>query len=219
LKTSEDSLETRLAVQRADVDSKRAVASLRRRDIAALNVRAAMTGVVQQVAVDEGQRVTRGANLARVANPSRLKVELRIAETQTKELRVGLPASIDTHNGVVAGHVSRIDPAAQNGTVTVDIALDQPVPAGARPDMTVDGVIELERIDNAIFVGRPAIDQRQGSISVFKVQADSRALRTAVQIGRVSANTIEIRAGLRPGDGVILSDTSAWDGQDVLVLR
>jgi HlyD family secretion protein len=169
--------------------------------------------------VDEGQRVTRGANLARVANPSRLKVELRIAETQTKELRLGLPATIDTHNGIVTGHVARIDPAAQNGTVTVDVALDGPIPPGARPDMTVDGVIEIERLDNVLYVGRPAVDQLQNSISVFRVMPDARAVRTALQVGRVSANSIEVKAGLNAGDQIILSDTSTWDGQDTIVLR
>lgn len=219
LKTSEDSLETRLSVQRAEIDNRRSVADLRRRDVGALAVLASMHGVLQEVAVDEGQRVARGTNLARVANPSRLKVELRIAETQTKELRIGLPASIDTHNGIIAGHVARIDPAAQNGTVTVDVTLDGDIPPGARPDMTVDGVIEIDRLDNVLHVGRPAINQLQGSISVFRVMPNSRAVRTTIQVGRVSTNRIEVTGGLDPGDQIILSDTSTWDGQDAIVLR
>jgi hypothetical protein len=154
-----------------------------------------------------------------VANASALKAELRIAETQTRELRIGLPAAIDTHNGIIEGHISRIDPAAQNGTVTVDVALDGDIPAGARPDMTVDGVIELERLDDVLFVGRPAVDQRQGAITVFKVGADGRAVRTPMQIGRVSASTVEVQGGLNAGDQIILSDTSAWDSQDTIVLR
>ena len=219
LQTSEASLETALAVQRAEVANRRTAAELRKRDVAALTVRAPMAGVLQEVAVDDGQRVARGTSLARVANARALKAELRIAETQTRELRIGLPAVIDTHNGVIKGRISRINPAAQNGSVMVDVALDGAVPPGARPDMTVDGVIELERLEDVLFVGRPAFDQRQGSITVFRVGADGRAVRTPMRIGRVSASTVEVQSGLNAGDQIILSDTSAWDGQDNIMLQ
>ena len=218
--TSEASVGTRLAQQRAEVDSRRAIADLRRRDFAALRVRAGIPGVLQEVVVDEGQRVTKGANLARVANPNRLKAELRIAETQTKDIRLGLPAQIDTHNGVIEGTVSRVDPAAQNGTVTVDVALRGGLPNGARLDMTVDGVIQLERVPSAIYVGRPAVGQTEGAISLFKLSADgTRAVRTPVKVGRVSANAVEIIGGLAVGDRVILSDTSAWADRDAIRLQ
>jgi HlyD family secretion protein len=220
IQTSEASLGTRLDVQRAEVENRRTVAELRQRDLAALRVRATMTGVLQEVVVDEGQRVTRGANLARVANPTRLKAELRIPETQTRDLRIGLPATIDTHNGLIQGELTRIDPAAQNGTVTVDVTLRSAIPPGARPDMTVDGTIQLERVDDALFVGRPAISEAQGTISVFRLAPDgARAERTTVRIGRTSTSAIEILNGLREGDQIILSDTSAWEGQDAIAIR
>jgi hypothetical protein len=145
---------------------------------------------------------------------------VRIPETQTRDIRPGLAARIDTHNGVIEGEVTRIDPAAQNGTVTVDIALRGGLPSGARLDMTVDGVIELARVPKTLFVGRPAIGQADGSVSLFRVSADgSRAERTAVQLGRVSANAVEVVGGLRPGDQVILSDTSAWEGRNAVRLQ
>lgn len=220
LATSESSIAARLAVQAAEVDSRRAVADLRHRDVAALTVRAGMAGVLQEVTVDEGQRVARSANLARVADPTRLKAELRIPETQTRDLSLGLPASIDTHNGVIAGRISRIDPAAQNGTVTVDVALQGALPSGARPDMTIDGAIELQRLENALYVGRPALGREQGTVTLFKLDADgARAVRTSVRIGRTSAASVEVLGGLAAGDQVVLSDTSAWDGQNVIALR
>lgn len=220
VETSQESIRTRLAQQQAEVDITRATAELRRRDVEALRVLATINGVLQEVVVDEGQRVARGANLARVADPTRLKAELRIPETQTRDIRIGLPARIDTHNGVIEGEVSRIDPAAQNGTVTVDIALRGGLPKGARLDMTVDGVIELERIPKAIFVGRPAVGQAEGTLNLFRLSADGlAATRTAVRVGRVSTNAVEILDGLSPGDQVILSDSTAWEGRDVIRIR
>jgi len=220
VETSQESITTRLAQQRAEVDISRATAALRRRDVEALRVLATITGVLQEVVVEEGQRVSRGANLARVADPNRLKAELRIPETQTRDIRIGLPARIDTHNGVIEGDVSRIDPAAQNGTVTVDIALRGGLPKGARLDMTVDGVIQLERVANALYVGRPAVGQAEGTLNLFKLSADgARATRTAVRVGRVSTNAVEILEGLSPGDQVILSDGAAWEGRDVIRIQ
>ena len=220
LETSEASLADRLAVQRAEIDRLRADLRVREGDVGALRVRAGMDGVLQEVVVDEGQRVLRGVNLARVADPARLKAELRIPETQTTGLQVGLPAVVDTRNDVVAGQVSRMDPAAQNGTVTIDVALEGPLPASARPQITVEGRIEVERLDDVLYVGRPAISQASDSISVFRVSADrTQAVRTQVRIGRMSATTVEVLGGLDAGDEIILSDTSAWDEWDVIELR
>ena len=220
LETSEASLADRLAVQRAEIERLRADLRVRQGDVDALRVRAGMDGVLQEVVVDEGQRVLRGVNLARVVDPARLKAELRIPETQTRGLRVGLPAVVDTRNDIVAGQVSRMDPAAQNGTVTIDVALEGPLPASARPQITVEGIIEVERLDDVLYVGRPAISQASDSISVFRVSADrTQAVRTQVRIGRTSATTVEVLGGLDAGDEIVLSDTSAWDEWDVIGLR
>ncbi len=220
LETSEASLADRLAVQRAEIERLRAELRFRQGDVDALRVRAGMDGVLQEVVVDEGQRVLRGVNLARVADPAHLKAELRIPETQTTGLEVGLPAVVDTRNDVVAGRVSRMDPAAQNGTVTIDVALEGSLPASARPQITVEGIIEVARLDDVLYVGRPAISQASDSISVFRVSADrAQAVRTQVRIGRTSATTVEVLGGLAAGDEIILSDTSAWDEWDVIQLR
>ena len=212
LQTTEQSLQTRLAVQRSEVDNRRTLATLKHRDLATLTVRAGMAGVLQTIVVDVGQRVQRSANLARVVDPARLKAELRIPEAQTSDMRPGLRVSIDTHNGVIPGRVSRIAPAAQNGTVTVDVTLEGALPKGARPDMTVDGLIEIERLDNVLHVGRPASAQLQGETTLFRVSADGAgAERVPVRLGRVSASDVEITGGdLRAGDRVVLSDTAAW---------
>jgi HlyD family secretion protein len=154
-------------------------------------------------------------NLARVADPSRLKAEVRIAETQAKDIQIGQPATVDTRNGIVAGDVVRVDPAVQNGTVKVDIALTGPLPKGARPYLSVEGIIELERLDDVIFVGRPAYGQERGKVGLFRLSPDgSEAVRTSVDLGRSSVNTVEVVAGLQPGDKVILSDMSTWDSHE-----
>lgn len=212
LRTIEQSLETRLAVQRAEVANRRTLAALKHRDLETLTVRAGMAGVLQTIAVDVGQRVQRSANLARVVDPARLKAELRIPEAQTSDLRPGLRVSIDTHSGVIPGQIARIAPAAQNGTVTVDVKLEGALPKSARPDMTVDGLIEVERLDRVLHVGRPAGSQLQGTATLFRVTPDgSGARRVPVQFGRVSASDVEITGGeLRAGDRVVLSDTAAW---------
>jgi HlyD family secretion protein len=206
---------SQLAVQKAEVDRLRALYLLRRQQLDQLRVRAGNAGVLQQVPVEVGQRVAPGTNLARVADPQRLKAELRIAETQAKDIQIGQTAAVDTRNGVIPGRVSRIDPAAQNGTVTVDVELQGELPRGARPDLTVDGTVELERLENVIYVGRPAFGQEQSQVSLFKLAADGgEAERVRVTLGRSSVNTIEIKEGLEPGDQVILSDMSAWDAFD-----
>ena len=214
LESATNVLEAQLAVERAEVDRQRTLLELRREQVDDLRVRAGLSGVLQQVPLEEGQWVTAGANLARVGDPSVLKAELRIAETQAKDIQIGQVASIDTRNGVIPGHVVRIDPAVENGTVTVDVTLDGPLPRGARPDLTVDGTIELERLENVIYVGRPVFGQEESVVSLFKVGEDGEALRTRVSLGRASVNNIEVLEGLQPGDRVVLSDMSAWDAFD-----
>ena len=215
LRMATGTVEAQLAVERSEVDRLRTLHELRRRQVEDLRVRAGMPGVLQQVPLEEGQRVTTGTNLARVGDPAVLKAELRIAETQAKDVQVGQTAEVDTRNGVVAGRVTRIDPAVENGTVTVDVALDGALPRGARPDLTVDGTIELERMDDVLFVGRPVFGQEESVVSLFRLEADgAHAGRTRVGLGRASVNTIEVLEGLRPGDRVVLSDMSAWDSFD-----
>lgn len=214
------SVEAQLAAKRATVEQFRALYALRRSQKAALTVRAGISGVLQEVPVEVGQEVTPGQNLARVAQPDKLKAQLRIAETQAKDIEVGQKAVVDTRNGVIEGKVIRIDPAVQEGTVTVDVALVGPLPKGARPDLSVDGTIELERLDDVLFVGRPAYGQAESTIGLFKLREDGEtAVRTQVQLGRSSVNTIEVIRGLEEGDEVILSDTSAWDAYDRIRLN
>ena len=215
LRMATHTVDAQLAVERAEVDRLRTLYELRRRQVADLRVRAGMSGVLQQVPLEEGQRITAGTNLARVGDPTVLKAELRVAETEAKDVQVGQPAAIDTRNGIIPGHVARIDPAVENGTVTVDVALGGELPRGARPDLTVDGTIELERMDDILFVGRPVFGQEQSVVSLFRMEEDgSHASRTSVSLGRASVNTIEVLEGLQPGDRVVLSDTSTWDRFD-----
>ena len=215
LQLAQDTVEAQLAVEQAEVNRLHALYELRLEQVDDLRVRAGMHGVLQQVPLDEGQRVTAGTNLARVGDPSVLKAELRIAETQAKDIQIGQKASIDTRNGVIRGRVTRIDPAVENGTVLVDVALHGELPRGARPDLTVDGTIVLERLDDIIFVGRPVFGQENSVVSLFKVEADgTHAARTRVGLGRASVNAIEVLEGLQPGDRVVLSDMSTWDEFD-----
>ena len=210
-------IKSQLAPQEADIAQKKAASDLQARRLDDLKVKAGMSGVLQCVCstpttqVERGAQVNPGSNLARVANPSMLKAELRIAETQTKDIRIGQYAEVDTRNGVVKGKVSRIDPASSNGTVGVDVTLEGALPSGARPDLSVDGTVRLEELNNIIYVGRPAFGQENSSVSLFKVGADGEAVRTTVKLGRSSVNTIEIVEGLQPGDQVILSDMSTYD--------
>ena len=207
-------IEAQLAVQQAQVDRLRGTHRLRVRQMEGLRVKAGTVGVLQQVPVEVGQQVTPGANLARVAQPGRLKAEVRIAETQARDVTIGQVASIDTRNGIIPGVVSRIDPAVENGTVTVDVALKGELPRGARPDLTVDGSIELERLDSVLHVGRPAFGQEESTIGLFRLTGDGYAVRARVTLGKSSVTTIEVREGLAEGDQVILSDMSQWDGYD-----
>ena len=215
LELSRRTRDAQIAPKEAEVARLRAQADLSRRDAEALHVRAGVAGVLQLLPLEVGQQVAPGSNIARVADPTKLKAEIRIAETQAKDILIGLTASIDTRNGIVAGRVSRIDPAVANGTVLVDVALTGDLPKGARPDLSVDGTVELERLDNVVYVGRPAFGQERSKVGIFRLDADDRiATRTPVELGRSSVNTIEIVAGLKPGDRVILSDMSTWDSTD-----
>src|ERR687897_649522 len=220
LSTARESIEARIRVQQAAVDQARAVMALYNSRLEALKVRPGFAGVLQQVPVEVGQRVAPGQNLARVADPGRLKAELRIAETQAKDIEIGQPAQIDTRNGIIPGRVSRKDPAAVNGTVTVDVALTGALPRGAVPDLSVDGTIELERLENVLYVGRPAFGQEQSTVGLFKLTDESgEAARVQVKLGKSSVNTIEIVSGLNVNDQVVLSDMSAWDAFDRVRLR
>jgi HlyD family secretion protein len=214
LEMQTDGIKSQLAPQEADVDQKRAAFELRRRQLEDLKVKAGMEGVLQLVPVERGAQVAPGTNLARVADPTNLKAELRIAETQTKDIRIGQIAEVDTRNGTVKGKVARIDPASAGGTVGVDVILEGPLPSGARPDLSVDGTIQLERLDNVIYVGRPAFGQENSTVGLFKLTPDGEATRTNVKLGRSSVSQIEIVDGLQPGDQVILSDMSAQDSFD-----
>jgi HlyD family secretion protein len=210
-----ESMRARLAVQQSDLEQAGAILQLKKRQYDELKVRAGFTGMLQLVQVEVGQQVGPGEKLVRVANPSRLKAELKIAETQAKDIQIGQLASIDTRSGVVEGRVIRIDPSVQNGTRTVDVSLPDELPKGSVPDLSVDGTIELERLNDVLFVGRPAFGQEQSTVGLFKVDADGRgAARIQVKLGRSSVNTVEILSGLKVGDAVILSDMSAWDAFD-----
>ena len=216
---SAESIQARVAERQSEVDQARALMELKQREVDALRVRAGVPGILQLVAIDVGQQVTPGANLARIVNPSRLKAEIKIPETQAKDVQAGQPASIDTRNGIVPGRVTRVDPSVQNGTVTVDVALDGSLPNGARPDLSVDGTIELERLNEVTFVGRPAFGQEESSMNLFRLQPGGFATRAQVKLGRSSVNSVEVISGLAAGDQVILSDMSAWDAFDRIRLQ
>lgn len=220
LEVSVKSAQAQLASQQARISQLQALLKLKQSQVQTLGVVAGTNGVLQQMQVEVGQQVSPGTNLARVVEPQHLKAELKIAETQAKDIQLGQQAEIDTRNGVIPGHVSRIDPAAQQGTVTVDVALEGQLPQGARPDLTVDGTVELERLENVIYVGRPAFGQSQSTVSMFKLEPDGKAaVRVPVKLGRSSVNTIEVLEGLQPGDQVVLSDTSAWDAYNRILLN
>jgi HlyD family secretion protein len=206
--------------QDSRIQQLRALAKLKKDQVDALKVRAGTNGVLQVVAVQEGQQVAPGVNIARVADPASLKAELKIAETQIKDVRVGQPVAVDTRNGIIQGQVSRIDPAAREGTFVVDVELTGPLPGSARPDLSVDGTIELARLSNVLNVGRPAFGQGQQTVGMFRLTPDGQeAVRTQVVLGRSSVSTIEILSGLKEGDQVILSDTSAMDSYNRIRIR
>lgn len=217
---AKESTAPQLAVKQAEVDRLRAQAQLRRDELAALHVRAGMSGVLSALPVEVGAQVQPGTNLARVANPTRLKAEIRVPEIQAKDLVIGQKASVDTRNGVVTAKVMRIDPAVQAGTVTVDLSLEGALPAGARPDLTVDGTIELESLGRVAFVGRPSFARERAQTTLFVVnEGGNKAQRVSVTFGRASVNTIEITQGLKAGDRVILTELSQWDGYNQLRIK
>ncbi len=211
----EPAVKAQVAAQNARIEQWSTLVNLRKDKLNKLKVRAGVNGVLQQMEVEVGQLVMPGTVLARVSDPTRLKAELKIPETQVKDVALGQRAEIDTRNGVMQGRVSRIDPASIEGTVLVDVELLDELPRGARPDLSVDGKIELERLEDVLYVGRPIYAQQDSTIGLFKMEEDGvHASRVQVQVGKTSVNTIEIRGGLGLGDKVILSDMSAWDAYD-----
>lgn len=209
-----------IAAEQARLDQLAATSALRQRQADALHVRAGIAGILQQVPVEEGQQIAAGANVARVAKPGELMAELRIAETQAKDVALGQPVKVDTRNGLVDGKVLRVDPAVQNGTVQVDVELVGQLPPGARPDLSVDGTVEIDRLPDVLYVGRPAFGQPDSEIRMFKLDpASGAATRVPVQLGKASINLIQVVRGLDVGDQVVLSDTSAWDQHDRIRLK
>jgi HlyD family secretion protein len=220
LTIGQKAIESQLAEQQAKVEQMRALAALKRKQLDALQVRAGIDGVLVDLPLQVGQHVQPGTMLAKVVQPNHLMAELKVAETQARDVQFGEPASIDTHNGVISGTVMRVDPGVQNGTVTVDVKLTSELPKGARPDLSVDGTIDLERLENVLYVGRPAFGQENSTISLFKLDADSKeAARVPVKVGRESVNSIQVFEGLHEGDTVILSDMSRWDKTDRIRLE
>jgi HlyD family secretion protein len=214
------SVKAQLNAAESRLQQLRALSALRRKQVDDLKVRAGSAGVLQQVSVTEGQQVTPGFNIARVADPNSLKAVLRVAETQISGVRIGQPVIVDTRNGLIQGQVSRIDPAAREGTFEIDASLNGPLPPSARPDLSVDGTIELERLPNVLKVGRPAFGQANQTIGMFVLTPDgTEAIRTSVKLGRNSVSTIEILDGLKEGDRVIISDTTALDSYDRIRIR
>lgn len=214
------STKAQISAQQARISQFRALAKLKKEQATGLKVRAGTSGVLQEVSVQVGQQVTPGFNIARVADPNSLKAELKIPETQIKDVKLGQKVAVDTRNGIIEGQVLRIDPAAREGTFVVDVQLTGPIPASARPDLSVDGTIELERLSNVLYMGRPAFGQGQQTVGLFRLNPDGQeALRTSVTLGRSSVSTIEIVNGLREGDQVILSDTSAMDSYNRIRVR
>jgi HlyD family secretion protein len=220
LVSSQKAIDAQLAEQQAKVDQMRVLAELKQKQLDALKVRAGITGILVDLPLQVGQHVLPGTMLAKIVQPNHLMAQLKIAETQARDVQAGEPATIDTHNGVVAGTVMRVDPAVQNGTVTVDVKLTGELPKGARPDLSVDGTIDLERLDNVLYVGRPAFGQENSTISLFKVEDNGRdAVRVPVKVGRASVNSIQVLEGLHEGDTVVLSDMSRWDNTDRIRLQ
>jgi HlyD family secretion protein len=215
LKANQNAVESQMAQEQAKVDQMRTLAQLKQKQLDALRVRAGIDGVLVDLPLQVGQHVLPGAMLAKIVQPNHLMATLKVAETQARDVQIDEPASIDTHNGIVAGTVMRVDPAVQNGTVTVDVKLTGDLPKGARPDLSVDGTIDLERLDNVLYVGRPALGQENSTISLFKLRTDGQeAVRVPVKVGRASVNSIQVIEGLKEGDAVILSDMSRWDNTD-----
>lgn len=220
LKIADDAAKAQITAQEAHLEQQRVLYELKRRQLDALHVRAGLNGVLSAVSVEVGQQVTAGTNLVRVADPSQLKATVQIPETQAKDVAIGQKATIDTHNGTAEGHVTRVDAAVVNGTVAVDVTFDSALPPGSRPDLSVDGTIEIERLSDVLYVGRPVQSQPKSTIGLFQVvNQGSEAVRVKVELGRTSVNSVEVLHGLKIGDQVILSDMSAWDSYDRIRLE
>jgi RND family efflux transporter MFP subunit len=222
LDVNQKAIEVQLASQQTKIDQAKALLDLYQRQAAALQVRAGISGALAPLAtpLQVGQHVTAGTSVAEVIQLDKLKAALQIAETQARDIQIGQPASIDTHNGVIPGHVTRIDPSVVNGTRTVDVMLDGPLPAGAVPQLSVDGTIDLERMTDVLYVGRPALGNENSTLSLFKIDSEGKgATRVPVKVGRASVNNIQVIEGLREGDTVILSDMSRWDNVDRIRLE
>jgi HlyD family secretion protein len=215
VKIADEAAKAQIAAQQAHLDQQRVLYELKKSEVDALHLRAGLAGTISAVSVDVGQQVAPGTNLVRVADTSRLKATIQIQETQAKDVAIGQKASIDTHNGTAEGHVTRVDAAVVNGTVAVDVSFDGKQPADARPDLSVDGTIELERLPNILYVGRPVQGQQKSTVGLFKMlDGGKEAVRVSVELGRSSVTTIEVLRGLQEGNQVILSDMSAWDAYD-----
>jgi RND family efflux transporter MFP subunit len=220
MESTQKAIDAQLAEQQAKVDQMRVLADLKQKQLDLLKVRAGIDGVLVELPLNVGQHVSPGTMLAKVVQPNHLMAALKVAETQARDVQIGEPASVDTHNGVISGTVMRVDPAVQNGTVTVDVKLTGELPKGARPDLSVDGTIDLERLDNVLYVGRPAFGQENSTISLFKLEPNAHdATRVPVKVGRASVNSIQVIEGLREGDTVVLSDMSRWDNTDRIRLQ
>jgi HlyD family secretion protein len=220
LVSQQKSIDSQLAEQQTKVEQQRALAALKQKQLDALRVRAGIDGVLVDLPLQVGQHVLPGAMLAKVVQPNHLMAELKVPETQARDVQIGEPASVDTHNGVISGTVTRVDPAVQNGTVTVDVKLVGEMPKGARPDLSVDGTIDLEHLDNVLYVGRPAFGQENSTITLFRLDSDGHdAIRVPVKVGRASVNSIQVVDGLHEGDTVVLSDMSRWDNTDRIRLQ
>jgi RND family efflux transporter MFP subunit len=222
LDVNQKAIVVQLASQQTKIEQAKALLDLYQKQAAALEVRAGISGVLAPLAtpLQVGQHVTAGTSVAEVIQQDKLKAALQIAETQARDIQIGQPASIDTHNGVIPGHVTRIDPSVVNGTRTVDVMLDGPLPPGAVPQLSVDGTIDLERMTDVLYVGRPALGNENSTLSLFKVDPDGKgATRVPVKVGRASVNSIQVLEGLKEGDTVILSDMSRWDNVDRIRLE
>jgi HlyD family secretion protein len=219
IESNRQTMAAQLAAQRARIEQSRSLVALRKQQLSELHVRSGLRGVLQSVDVEIGTYVTAGTVLARVSDPSELKAQIRIAETQAKDITFNQQAVIDTRNGTIPGHVTRIDPAVKDGSVTIDVALDAPLPPGARPDLSVDGVIRLESVNNVLFTGRVAEAQPDSTISLFRLEpGGGSADRVAVRLGRISVNEVEVVSGLNEGDQIVLSDSSTYrDAQRIRI--
>jgi HlyD family secretion protein len=222
LDVNQKAIEVQLASSQTKIDQAKALLDLYQRQANALHVRAGISGSLAPLPtpLQVGQHVTAGTSVAEVIQLDKLKAALQIAETQARDIQIGQPATVDTHNGVIPGHVTRIDPSVVNGTRTVDVTLDGPLPAGAVPQLSVDGTIDLERLTDVLYVGRPALGNENSTLSLFKLDADGKgATRVPVKVGRASVNDIQVIEGLKEGDTVILSDMSRWDSVDRIRLE